>query len=135
MDSLPGILPSDGNDEFTGLVCPDCRGSLTVRIHRRLAMFTCRVGHAYSAEELVAGKEAALESRMWEAVYAFEEMAALLADLVRHGLADGVGAAAAEERGGRARAQAAALRSIIQTDRPVGLRQPVGRPTDQAMPS
>jgi two-component system, chemotaxis family, protein-glutamate methylesterase/glutaminase len=135
MNSLPETLPSDGDVVLTGLVCPDCRGALTLRMARRLVQFTCRVGHAYSPEELVAGKEGALESRMWEAVYAFDEMAALLVDLVRHGLADGVGTTAAQERGELARAHAARLRSIIQADRPVDPRPAVGRPPDQATPS
>lgn len=131
MDGLPDRLPVDGGDTFTGLTCPDCRGNLAVRIHSRQAFFTCRVGHAYSADEVVTGKEAALEIRMWEAVFAFEEMAALLADLMRHGLADGIDPAACRERVGQAWEHAAGLRSIIQADRPVAMRAP-GRHPDQA---
>ncbi|HEU4437638.1 MAG TPA: hypothetical protein VFT36_00215 [Methylomirabilota bacterium] len=51
MDALPGRLPPDGVDVFTGLVCPDCRGSLAVRLHRRHAAFICRVGHSFSEEQ------------------------------------------------------------------------------------
>jgi two-component system chemotaxis response regulator CheB len=133
MDGLPDRLPSDGGDAFTGLTCPDCRGSLSVGLRGRLAAFTCRVGHVYSADELVAGKEAALECRLWEAVYAFEEMGALLDDLVRLGLADALEPAAGE-RVRQAHEHAAGLRSIIQVDRPVGVRDH-GQQPGQAMPS
>jgi two-component system chemotaxis response regulator CheB len=126
MDGLPARLPVE-RQGFTGLICPDCRGSLTVRLQGRLASFTCRIGHTYSLEELLVGKESALETRMWEAVYAFEEMAALLTDLDRHGLAQGIGPAACRERAGLTREQAIRLRSLIQVDRPLRSRQPLGR--------
>ena len=126
MEGLPERLPPDGVDVFTGLVCPDCRGSLAVRLHRLHAAYTCRVGHAFSTDELIAGKEAALESRMWEAVYAFEELAVLLSDLDRHGVARRIGREACRRRAGQAQEQAARLRSIIQVDRPVTSSEPAG---------
>lgn len=119
MDALPAAVPPDGVETFTGVICPDCRGAVTVRIHKALAVFTCRVGHAYSADELIRGKEAALETRLWEAVYAFEEMAVLLDDLDRHDLADRVEPAVGQRRAALAREQATRLRAIIQADRPV----------------
>jgi hypothetical protein len=126
MEALPERLPPDGVDVFTGLVCPDCRGCLVLRLHRRHAVFTCRVGHSFSTDELIAGKESALESRMWEAVYAYEELAVLLSDLDRHHLVERVGADAHRQRAAQAGEQAARLRSIIQVDRPVTEREPAG---------
>jgi len=126
MDALPGRLPPDGVDVFTGLVCPDCRGSLAVRLHRGHAAFTCRVGHSFSTDELIAGKESALELRMWEAVYAFEELAVLLSNLDGHRLADRVEADACRQRATQAAEHAARLRSIIQVDRPVTPRVSAG---------
>ena len=32
MEGLPEQRPPDGVDVFTGLVCPDCRGSLAARL-------------------------------------------------------------------------------------------------------
>ena len=126
MNGLPEHRPMDGVEAFTGLNCPDCRGSLTIRLHHSSAFFTCRVGHAYSSDELIAGKEAALETRMWEAVYAFEELAALLADLDHHRLTESADIAACRDRTAAAREQAVRLRSIVQTDRPLVPRSTTG---------
>ncbi len=135
MEGLPERLPPDGVDVFTGLVCPDCRGSLVVRLHRGHATFVCRVGHAFSTAELIAGKESALETRMWEAVYAFEELAVRLSGLDRHHLAQEAGAAAGRQRTAQAQEQAARLRSIIQADRPLTSREPAGPGPGPAVPS
>jgi two-component system chemotaxis response regulator CheB len=129
MDALPAQMPSDGGEAFTRVVCPDCRGSLTVQVHNaRAAAFTCLVGHSYSVEELLAGKEAALENRLWEAVHAFEELAILLTALERHRLiADGLDPAACRRRAALARDQAGGLRSIIQADRPLATATSAGQ--------
>lgn len=119
MDALPTDLPPSGTESFTGLTCPDCRGALTVQNHKSHVGFTCRVGHAYSADELIGGKEAALEARLWEAVYAFEEMMVLLSDLERHHLCEEADLAAFRRRAAQAREQAARLRAIVQADRPL----------------
>ncbi len=116
MNGLPEELPRDGAEAFTGLVCPECSGSVTVRRQDRHVTLACRVGHAYSVAELVTGKEAALEEDMWRAVYAFEELDALLADLQPHRLTDGFGSEACRKRCALARRQAMLLRSIIEAD-------------------
>ena len=82
-----------------------------------------------------AGKEAALEVRLWEAVYAFEEMAALLPDLDRLHLTDGLDPAASRRRAAQASEHAARLRAIVQADRPVPAPDPPGRTTGPVMPS
>src|SRR5262245_37135199 len=110
MDALPAHLPSDGEEVLTGLTCPDCSGALLLRVREQHISFVCRVGHAYSIAELTFGKEDVLERRMWMAVYAFEEIAALLADLLRHGIADEVNPMECERRSDIAREQAARLR-------------------------
>jgi two-component system chemotaxis response regulator CheB len=71
----------DTPSEFT---CPDCGGTLfhdadpTAPLH-----FRCRVGHAYSPESLLVGKEAALEAALWAAVVALEERGDLSRRLYR----------------------------------------------------
>jgi two-component system chemotaxis response regulator CheB len=56
--------------EFT---CPDCGGTLFHHEGANPLHFRCRVGHAYSPESLLLGKEAALEAALWAAVVALEE--------------------------------------------------------------
>ena len=126
MSTLPGHLPPEGVDAFTGLVCPDCAGNIVLRLEERHPTFACRVGHAYSAEELVTGKETVLEQRLWAAVFAFEELGDLLSDLIHHDLAQGFDRETCLARVRLARQQALVLRDVIASDRPVTERPPVG---------
>jgi two-component system chemotaxis response regulator CheB len=126
MNSLPSDLPLDGEESFTGLVCPDCAGNLVVRRDAEFMTFRCRVGHAYSLVELVTAKETTLETRLWSAVFAFEELQALLTELDAHGLAESLDSGACRDRAALAGRQAERLRAIIQDDRPLA-------PTSAAM--
>ena len=119
MHGLPERLPGDGHEAFTGLVCPDCSGNLVISVQGPLVSFSCRVGHAYGLAELVLAKDAAVETVLWRAVFAFEEMAALLDDLNQHGVTDPFGPEATQARSELAREQAGRLRAIIDTDRPL----------------
>lgn len=119
MNGLPDELPVDGQEAFTGLVCPDCSGNLVVQRDAQYVSFRCRVGHAYSIVELITAKESELEGRMWSAVFGFEELAALLEGLDRHHLIDHLGAEACRNRAALARGQAQRLRAVVQDDRPL----------------
>lgn len=65
---------ADGAD-LTPLTCPDCGGTLWRRDEYGAERFRCRVGHTYSAEGLLLGKQTALESALWAAIVALEERA------------------------------------------------------------
>ena len=75
--------PSAPEQATTGLSCPDCLGVLAVfvggRGHR--LHFRCRIGHAYSLEEVIAGKEKRIEEYLWSALTAMSELATLLSEL------------------------------------------------------
>ena len=119
MSTLPEHLPPKGVEAFTGLICPDCAGNITLRIEERHPTFACRVGHAYSTEELVTGKETVLEQRLWSAVFAFEELGDLLSDLIRHNLAHGFDRETCLARIRLTQQQALLLHGLIASDRPV----------------
>ncbi len=57
--------------------CPDCGGALWELSDGALFRFRCRVGHAYSAQTLLAEKMDSLEDAFWVALRALEESAAL----------------------------------------------------------
>ena len=124
MNGLPEQFPTDGRAAFTGLVCPDCSGNLVVSVRSDHVSFHCRVGHAYGLAELVLAKEGALESAVWRAVFAFEELAVLLADLDRHGLVHWCGPDNCRARSELAQEQANRLRAIIEADRLLAERSP-----------
>src|SRR5215467_10088335 len=111
-------LPSDGEDRLTGLGCPDCSGSLFVRVHRKVVTFFCWIGHEYSLGEMLAAKEETIERRLWIACSALEEIAIVVEQLE----ASGFGLSDSESyrnRGALARAQAKKIRSAIESDRPL----------------
>lgn len=53
--------------------CPECSGVLWEIDDEGLLRFRCRIGHAYSAESLLAGQFDAVESALWAALRALEE--------------------------------------------------------------
>jgi two-component system chemotaxis response regulator CheB len=59
------------------LACPDCQGTLWQLGEGELLQFSCRVGHAYSLNTLLAAQDESLERALWASVRALEETAAL----------------------------------------------------------
>lgn len=57
--------------------CPECHGTLWETNEEGLTHYRCRIGHAYSAENLIAHQTEVLEAAMWTALRALEEHAAL----------------------------------------------------------
>ena len=57
--------------------CPDCGGVLWEIQDGELLRFRCRVGHAWSADALVARQMEQLDSALWVALRALEESASL----------------------------------------------------------
>lgn len=62
--------------------CPDCHGVLAdIDSGQR---FRCRVGHAWTAEALLAAQGSALDRALWTALRTLEEKIALSARMARH---------------------------------------------------
>jgi two-component system chemotaxis response regulator CheB len=57
--------------------CPECHGTLWEHEESGVTQFRCRIGHAFSAESLVAIQAEELEAALWTALRALEEHAAL----------------------------------------------------------
>jgi two-component system, chemotaxis family, protein-glutamate methylesterase/glutaminase len=78
---LSGVAdpPEESGDEdmadLTPLTCPECGGTLWHRDDYGAERYRCRVGHTFSADGLMLGKQTALESALWAAVVALEERA------------------------------------------------------------
>lgn len=69
--------------ELTPLTCPECGGTLWHRHDYGAERYGCRVGHTFSADGLMLGKQAALESALWAAIVALEERAEISRRIAR----------------------------------------------------
>jgi two-component system chemotaxis response regulator CheB len=105
---------------LTDIGCPDCAGVLAVSVRgdARHLVFTCKVGHAYSAESLLPLKEDETESTVWSTVELYEELVLLHRLLAERARADGCPRQAQgyERRAARAAERAAWLRQMLATD-------------------
>ncbi len=61
----------------SGFACPDCGSALWELSEGELIRFRCRVGHAWSANSLLAEQADVMESALWTALRALEERASL----------------------------------------------------------
>ena len=73
----PGYLAED-ETKLTRMVCPECGGSLAQVDLPRITYFRCHTGHQYAPQTLAAAQADTAEAKLWSAVAALEEQAALL---------------------------------------------------------
>lgn len=74
----PDVLHGDDKYGVPSVwACPDCGGTLWELHEGDIIRFRCRVGHAFSAETLLAEQSDQLEDAFWVALRALEESAAL----------------------------------------------------------
>ncbi len=95
--------------------CPECEGPLWEIQDEEVLRFRCRVGHAYTAESMLAGKSEALEGAMWTALNTLEESTQMSQRLAADSSARGQEHAAArfEERARKTRGQDSLIRQAL----------------------
>ena len=122
MHTLPRL---ERAESVAGLACPDCAGTLTVRVEGAAGhlRFKCRIGHEYALGSLLEAKEGAVEQRLWSALVSMEELASLLEELQMHGEPYTAGEAwtAASDRVTRLRAAVVTVRAVIERNVPIDL--------------
>jgi two-component system chemotaxis response regulator CheB len=69
----PAIEALARSGESTGFTCPECHGGIFAMRLEGSQHFRCRVGHAFTAETLLAEQRASLEAALWTALRALEE--------------------------------------------------------------
>lgn len=99
----------------SGFACPDCGGTLQELHDGALTRYRCRVGHAWSANGLVAEQSQGIEMALWTALRALEERAALCSRVAERMGQRGLEASAARFRdlAGDSRQRAALLRDVL----------------------
>jgi two-component system, chemotaxis family, protein-glutamate methylesterase/glutaminase len=106
---------SDRPGTPAGLSCPDCQGTLFTIDDGDFLRFRCRVGHAWSAQSLLAEHRTAVESALWMALRALEEKAALCVNMSDRAQTSGAPLSARRfgEQANEAKDAAETLRELI----------------------
>lgn len=112
MDPKVTYSPEE-EEKFSGFTCPECHGPLYSK-NNGPPEFRCRVGHAFSLQNLIAEHTSVEERKLYEALVALEE-GADLAERARHRGNGDSGALAREA--GQLRQHAAAIRKLIEDRR------------------
>ena len=104
--------------EISGYTCPECSGPLFEIQDGKLIRFRCRVGHAHTAESMLAEKTEALENALYVALNTLEESADMVERLAARSREREHEHAAKrfEERARNARRQAAVIRQVLTKD-------------------
>jgi two-component system, chemotaxis family, protein-glutamate methylesterase/glutaminase len=69
---------------LTRLACPECGGALAETVLPRITYYRCHVGHQFAPQSLAAAQAESAEAKLWSAVAALEETAALARHLAEH---------------------------------------------------
>jgi two-component system, chemotaxis family, protein-glutamate methylesterase/glutaminase len=69
--------------ESVSMMCPECGGPLWELRGAKLSRYRCHIGHAFTAESLLAGQSEALEYALWAAVRTMEDRGRILTTLAR----------------------------------------------------
>ncbi len=115
---LDAIEDEDRPGRPSGFSCPDCGGTLWELTEGELIRFRCRVGHAWSANGLVAEQTEGIETALWTALRALEERAALCTRVASRMEERGrnISAARFREQAAESKQQAALLRRVLVID-------------------
>jgi two-component system, chemotaxis family, protein-glutamate methylesterase/glutaminase len=130
MRAIPSPTPRVPGEAISGMSCLECLGVLGVSVQgrgRRLR-FRCRIGHLYTLEEVIAGKEKFIEDHLWAAVTALKELETLLDELTTSRAKNVARGFAARAK--QAARQGKAVRRALAETRPppLGPSDPTGLP-------
>ncbi|WP_166177642.1 chemotaxis protein CheB [Rubrobacter tropicus] len=101
--------------KLSGFTCPECSGPLYGIEDGPLTRFRCRVGHAYTAEAVLEGKNGALEEALYAALNALEEAAEMAEKLAARAQSGGQPRASErfQARARKSREQATKIRRVM----------------------
>lgn len=76
-------LPTEPEDDFDQLICPDCGGAMRRVADDDVIRFRCHVGHGWTAEALQARQDEDLDAALWTALRMIEDQISLDERLLR----------------------------------------------------
>lgn len=74
----------DAIGSHAGFSCPECHGPIWKIKDGTLQRYGCHVGHAYTAQSMVAGQIEAQETHLWQALRLMKERVSLIAEIRSH---------------------------------------------------
>jgi two-component system chemotaxis response regulator CheB len=74
----------DAIGSHAGVSCPECHGPIWKIKDGTLQRYRCHVGHAYTAQTMVAGQIEAQETHLWQALRLMKERVSLIAEIRAH---------------------------------------------------
>lgn len=100
----------------SNLSCPDCGGVLSRIDDSQMLRFTCRVGHTYSPDTLLAAQSENVEQALWTAVRLLEEKAEMARRLKEYSLGRNFKSAPKkfDEQARKLEADASAIRELLK---------------------
>ena len=103
--------------------CPECKGVLYELHDGELLRFRCRVGHAYSAESVLAEQSQALEEALWVALNTLQESGNLAERMARQARERGHAHLAArfETKVRESEQRAAVIRQVLLKDETIAV--------------
>src|SRR5262249_57169502 len=106
--------------------CPECHGTLWELHDGELVRFRCRVGHAYSADSLLAEQATEMEAAIWTAFRALKERAAMARRMAERARGHGHRQTAVrfESEANGAEQRAALIQQVLLKERPAGPSAP-----------
>lgn len=120
LDDLPDAAPAPAAEiaqpgEMVAFSCPDCSGTLWETEAGGTASYRCRVGHAYTLNNLVARQGETVERVLWVAYRALEERSAMSRRVARRLAERGRGESAArfERQAETAERNAVELKDVL----------------------
>lgn len=118
-----GQLPIGAEDvpgTPTGIACPECHGVIWAAADEEGPEFRCRVGHAYSADALLAAHVESVEGALWAGVRSLQEQASLTKHLARKAArrGDQMSASRLSERSKTAEQQAGMIETMLRKRTP-----------------
>ena len=99
----------------TDFTCPECSGALREIDDEPIRRYRCRVGHAYSADDMIAAKGHRVEEALWIALQTLQERTQMLETLAEEDRRRGWerNASGYEERARETRGAADRLRELM----------------------
>ena len=78
------VKDMDAVGSHAGFSCPECHGPIWRIKDGSLQRYRCHVGHAYTAQSMVAGQIEAQETHLWQALRLMKERVSLILEIRDH---------------------------------------------------